>query len=273
MMHLTFIDGLYFSIVTNLTIGFGDTTAQTSVQRGVTCLQAAFGIVILGSAVRLIGEAVMENLEMGYRRRMHDYHHRRSHEKRADEAVRWREACETQLSAKGAPIWVPDVPNTGAHPAAGTAPEKGGKAAAPPRKVLNVAALDAVELKAAAQAANVPLEHFRGQPVWLEVDSASDSESALERVATASSHGTTVAVGGKDASAAHSPANLPRNSMWWARTYQRLAKAKGVSRNKDGHLEMHVDTIQALEIEEKRSVYLQVCMWCSRVGPRANIPG
>ena len=48
MMSLTFLNGLFFTIVTTLTIGFGDIVPVTPAQRFVVCLYAVFGIIILG---------------------------------------------------------------------------------------------------------------------------------------------------------------------------------------------------------------------------------
>lgn len=107
LMHLTFLDGLYFTLVTTLTIGFGDIHPNTPVQRVVICLYAAFGIVILGGAIRLISEAVVEGLEMGYMERLQKFKRERKARRREEkEDRRWRGAVEKKLVDLGFEVWV-----------------------------------------------------------------------------------------------------------------------------------------------------------------------
>ncbi|KAI0036228.1 hypothetical protein K488DRAFT_14494, partial [Vararia minispora EC-137] len=274
MMHLTFIDGLYFTIVTNLTIGFGDIVPQTAVERAITCLHAAFGIVILGSAVRLIGEAVIESLEIGYRLRVRDYRRRRrERQKEVREAARWRDACEARLSAKGAPVWIPagsygieglsvEMSSNGPFTTVSRIPHTPGGSEIPPQSrtppwrgmVLNVAALTGAELEDAARAANVPLARFLTRTVQLEVENAREDGHPPGRTSMESSRGTIVS----GQRSKRSWLSLPRSSMWWARTYHWLTMAKGQEGN-EAHLgRMYIDTVKALEIEEKRSLYLKL---------------
>jgi potassium channel subfamily K len=282
MMHLTFIDGLYFTIVTNLTIGFGDITPNSPVERGVTCLHAAFGIVILGSAVRLIGETVIESLEIGYRLRVREYRRRRrERQKWVRECARWRDACETRLSAKGVPVWVPAGPHgieglpveTGhEHPVVTLSSPRlpvGGNVPpphVPPLKagmLLNVAALDGAELEDAARAANVPLAHFLGRPMHLDTSNSRENSNSLGRAIDLGSQGSV----GRDSRGTKGKGwlSVPMGSMWWERTYHRLMAAKGTpGGNDDAHLaKMYVNTVKALEVEERRSLYLKVRVFLS----------
>jgi potassium channel subfamily K len=116
-MSLTFLNGLFFTIVTTLTIGFGDIVPVTPAQRFATCFYAVFGIIILGAAVRLTTEAVLEGIEVGYRRRLQGYRKRRSERKRERQKVRhWRTAVEERLVERGLDVWTPDKPLSPRHP-------------------------------------------------------------------------------------------------------------------------------------------------------------
>lgn len=115
LMHLTFLDGLYFTLVTTLTIGFGDIHPDTPVQRIVVCLYASFGIMILGGAIRLISEAVVEGLEMGYMERLQRFKRERKAKRREEkEDRRWRGVVEKKLMGLGFEVWVSDT-NPGQH--------------------------------------------------------------------------------------------------------------------------------------------------------------
>jgi potassium channel subfamily K len=110
-MSLSFVNGLYFTIVTTLTIGFGDIVPVTPAQRFIVCLYAVFGIIILGAAVRVTAEAVLEGLQVGYRRRIREFKTRRRERKNEREQVRrWRVAIEGRLIQRGLDVWTPDKP-------------------------------------------------------------------------------------------------------------------------------------------------------------------
>jgi len=110
-MSLSFVNGLFFTIVTTLTIGFGDIVPVTPAQRFVVCLYAVLGIIILGAAVRLTSEAVLEGLQVGYRRRIREFKNRRRGRKHERQQVRrWRVAVEERLVQRGLDVWTPDKP-------------------------------------------------------------------------------------------------------------------------------------------------------------------
>ncbi|KAH9032715.1 hypothetical protein EDB84DRAFT_1270536 [Lactarius hengduanensis] len=170
MMTLTFLNGLFFTIVTTLTIGFGDIVPVTPAQRVAVCIYAVFGIVILGAAVRLTTEAVLEGIEVGYRRRLQGYRKRRGERKREREQVRhWRAAVEKRLVERHLEVWTPDKPLT--PPALYEKPNlrrrgssfmRGPTFMTQPMR-LNMEALSTEELESAAQEAGVPLDEFIGR--------------------------------------------------------------------------------------------------------------
>ncbi|KAF8268326.1 hypothetical protein EI94DRAFT_1727948 [Lactarius quietus] len=168
MMSLTFLNGLFFTIVTTLTIGFGDIVPVTPTQRFVVCFYAVFGIIILGAGVRLTTEAVLEGIEVGYRRRMQGYRKRRMERKRQRHQVRrWRAAVEERLVERGLEVWTPDKPpsdpNKFVRPnvrhQGSNALIRGSNFLTQPMR-LNTEALSPEALESAAQEAGVPLEDF-----------------------------------------------------------------------------------------------------------------
>lgn len=171
MMSLTFLNGLYFTIVTTLTIGFGDIVPITTAQRVTTCIYAVFGIIILGAAVRLTSEAVLEDIEIGYRHRLQNYKKRRRERKREREQVRrWRAAVEKRLVERGLEVWTPDKPLSASALYERPKPQRQGSTfnirgptfmTQPMR--LNTEALSTEEQESAAQEAGVPLEDFIGR--------------------------------------------------------------------------------------------------------------
>jgi len=171
MMSLTFLDGLFFTIVTTLTIGFGDIVPVTPAQRAAVCAYAVFGIIILGAAVRLTTEAVLEGIEVGYRRRLQGYRKRRSDRKREREQVRhWRAAVEKRLVERGLEVWTPDKPPPSSTlygrpklPRRGSGFILRGSTFMTQPLRLNTEALPTEELESAAQEAGVPLEEFKGR--------------------------------------------------------------------------------------------------------------
>ncbi|KAI9507850.1 voltage-gated potassium channel [Russula earlei] len=164
-MSLTFLDGLFFTLVTTLTIGFGDIVPKTATQRVVVCLYAVFGIIILGSGVRLTSEAVLEGLQVGYRRRLKEYKMRRKARKHEREQVRrWRAAVEECLVERGLEVWTPDKPVL-ASSGPNTRPttlRRGSNFVSQPM-YLNTEALPRVVLESAAREAGVPPERFIGR--------------------------------------------------------------------------------------------------------------
>lgn len=162
MMNLTFINGLFFTIVTTLTIGFGDIVPVTPAQRFVVCFYAVFGIIILSAGIRLTSEAVLEGLQVGYRRRVREYKRRRREKKREREEVRrWRAAVEERLVYRGLAVWTPDNPTTPTLTRPATL--RRGSNLVAQAMYLNTEALPHHELEAAAREAGVPLNKFIGR--------------------------------------------------------------------------------------------------------------
>jgi Ion channel len=162
-MTLSFVNGLFFTVVTTLAIGFGDIVPVTAVQRVVVCLYAVLGIVILGSAVRLISVAVLEGLQVGYRRRIRVFKRRRRERKREREQVRrWRAAVEERLVERGLDVWTPDKPAFAAPQPPNVRPStlRRGSNFVPQAMYLNTEALPPDVLEDAAREAGVPPEKF-----------------------------------------------------------------------------------------------------------------
>ena len=185
LLHLSFIDGLYFTVVSIETIAFGDIVPTSTGARVWTCVYIVFGIINIGVAIVMCRETILEGLEIGYRRRMRDLRQRRRDAQRFREwETRWQRAVEFRLREAGEPVWVPDtrptrlrmaneVPNGGmlrrlpffkrvgatiTHTAAMTSMESvfGGWR----NHHLNVDALNAAQLEEAALEAGVPLDMF-----------------------------------------------------------------------------------------------------------------
>ena len=170
-MSLTFVNGLFFTIVTTLTIGFGDIVPVTPSQRVIVCLYAVLGIIVLGAAVRLTSEAVLEGLQVGYRRRLGEFRTRRKERKHERELVRrWRAAVEERLVQRGLDVWTPDKPSTSSpsststytHTTTNVRPStlRRGSTFVPQAMYLNTEALPPDVLEEAALEAGVPPEKF-----------------------------------------------------------------------------------------------------------------
>ncbi|KAI0689179.1 hypothetical protein BC835DRAFT_1370125 [Cytidiella melzeri] len=193
IMHLNFVDGLYFTVVTIETIGFGDIHPTDTGSRIFTCCYMAFGIINVGVAVAMTRETVLEGLELGYRKRLRMLRLRRHEARRFRRwEVRWRKAVEWRLKEADKPIWVPD--NRYSEEKVRFVGLGGGKEGSgevhyvrkwlesvglrrgsdgtrvphvrghPPGKHLNIDALSAQQLEAAALEAGVPLEMFLTMP-------------------------------------------------------------------------------------------------------------
>jgi potassium channel subfamily K, other eukaryote len=166
MMSLTFLNGLFFTVVTTLTIGFGDIVPKTSAQRIVVCLYAVFGIIILGAGVRLTTEAIIEGLEVGYRIRLREYRRQRRERKDEREQVRrWRATVEERLVERGLDVWTADKPTIGPSSALpNTRPTLSRRGTFGVQAMyLNTEALPPDVLESAAQEAGVPAEKFIGR--------------------------------------------------------------------------------------------------------------
>jgi len=175
-MSLTFVNGLFFTIVTTLTIGFGDIVPVTPSQRVIVCVYAVLGIIILGAAVRLTSEAVLEGLQVGYRRRIREFRTRRRERKHERQQVRrWRTAVEERLVERGLDVWTPEKPSTSASSPSSAftytnrntnvrpATLRRGSTFVPQALYLNTEALPPDVLEGAALEAGVAPEKFIGR--------------------------------------------------------------------------------------------------------------
>ena len=109
LLKLTFIDALYFTVVSIETIGFGDIHPQSTGAKIWTCFYVSGGVLNIGMAIAMCRESVMEGLEIGYRRRMREMRQRRREARRYRRwEARWQRAVEFRLREAGYPIWLPD---------------------------------------------------------------------------------------------------------------------------------------------------------------------
>ena len=110
ILDLSYINGLYFTVVSIETIGFGDIVPVSTGARVWTCLFISFGVITIGVAIAMCRETIMEGLEIGYRRRVHNFRERRRDARRFRRwEARWRHAVEFRLREKDEPVWVPDA--------------------------------------------------------------------------------------------------------------------------------------------------------------------
>ncbi|EIW74327.1 hypothetical protein CONPUDRAFT_160035 [Coniophora puteana RWD-64-598 SS2] len=109
LMELSFVNALFFAVVSIETVGFGDITPQTTGARIFTCLYSAFGIINVAVVVGLFRETVLEGLEVGYQRRLNGLRaRRRQGQVRKRAQARWREAVAWRLRNQGSRVWVRD---------------------------------------------------------------------------------------------------------------------------------------------------------------------
>jgi potassium channel subfamily K, other eukaryote len=109
LLHLSFVNALYFTVVTIETIGFGDIHPDSTASAVFICFYASFGILNLGLAVAMTRETVLEALQVSYRNRLKAVRARRKAARRRTRVEhRWREALQWRLREVGVPIWVKD---------------------------------------------------------------------------------------------------------------------------------------------------------------------
>lgn len=167
MLSLTFINGLYFTVTTIETIGFGDIVPDSTGSRVFVCFYAVFGIINIAVVIRMVQETVREGFHISYLRHLQEVRERRQaalRRKRAEK--RWRSAVIWRLREKGAPAWVREHSSQRPKSLLARATRKFFKAAEKiPRSIgrrrgmrLNLEALTHSQLEAAALEAGVPLD-------------------------------------------------------------------------------------------------------------------
>ncbi|KAH9917328.1 uncharacterized protein B0H18DRAFT_1123673 [Fomitopsis serialis] len=110
MLSLSYINGLYFTVVSIETIGFGDILPDSTGSRVWICFYIAFGIITLGTVITLCRDTVLEGLEIGYRKRLRQVRARRREARRFRRwQTRWRRAIEWRLRQQGSAVWVADA--------------------------------------------------------------------------------------------------------------------------------------------------------------------
>ncbi|KAH7910967.1 hypothetical protein BJ138DRAFT_1113619 [Hygrophoropsis aurantiaca] len=110
IMQLSFIDALFFTVISIETIGFGDIVPLSTGARIFVCIYSTLGIVNIAVVVGMFRETVMEGLEIGYRKRLRAIHQKRrtARQKKRIEG-RWRDAIEWRLRERHAPLWVQET--------------------------------------------------------------------------------------------------------------------------------------------------------------------
>ncbi|KAG8923317.1 hypothetical protein FRC02_011224 [Tulasnella sp. 418] len=107
VMDLTFQDGLYFTVVSIETIGFGDIAPNNTGSRVFAIFYNTFGIINVGLVVSTTRDTIVEAFENAYRKRRAEVARRR-HETRvlkANKKAR-RVAVENVLKEAGLPVYV-----------------------------------------------------------------------------------------------------------------------------------------------------------------------
>ncbi|KAJ8688704.1 Potassium channel, variant 3 [Pleurotus ostreatus] len=109
LLQLSFINALYFSVVTIETVGLGDITPETTGARVFVCFYAAFGVLNVALAVGQTRDTVLEALEVAYRKRLRNVGARRRERQRQVRVhQRWLDAITWRLNQMEQPVWVND---------------------------------------------------------------------------------------------------------------------------------------------------------------------
>ncbi|KIJ29275.1 hypothetical protein M422DRAFT_71237 [Sphaerobolus stellatus SS14] len=109
LLHLTFIDGLYFTIVSIETIGFGDIHPNSTGSRIFAMIYNSVGIINIGLAISTARETIIESFETSYRRRVSEVAAKRLEYKKHKERERARKmVMERMLHSAGLPLYIPD---------------------------------------------------------------------------------------------------------------------------------------------------------------------
>ena len=109
LIKLDFIDGLYFTVVSIETVGFGDITPKDTSSRVFMSFYIIFGVLSLGVAVGVARETIFEQLQISYQKRLARI--RQVYQERRNWRIwerKWKRAVEWRLRDINADIWVPD---------------------------------------------------------------------------------------------------------------------------------------------------------------------
>lgn len=109
LIGLDFINGLYFTVVSIETVGFGDIVPDNTSSRVFMCFYIVFGILNLGVAVGVARETIFEQLQISYRKRLAKIRQNyREHRRWRAWERKWKRAVEWRLKETPAEIWIPD---------------------------------------------------------------------------------------------------------------------------------------------------------------------
>ncbi|KAF8122573.1 hypothetical protein EV363DRAFT_1274492 [Boletus edulis] len=112
LLNLSFINGLYFTVVTIETIGFGDIVPKSAGSRVFICFYATVGIINIAFVVGYVRETVREGLDFGYRRRLLEIQERRRAARLRRRAEnRWIHAIIWRLRERHQHVWIPKNTN------------------------------------------------------------------------------------------------------------------------------------------------------------------
>lgn len=110
LINLDFINGLYFTVVSIETVGFGDIVPDDTASRVFMCFYIIFGIINLGVAVGVARETVFERLQISYQRRLAKIRHTHQEHRRWRVWERkWKRAVEWRLNEINAEVWITDL--------------------------------------------------------------------------------------------------------------------------------------------------------------------
>ena len=121
LMKLDFINGLYFTVVSIETIGFGDIVPSSTSARIFSALHSTVGILNLAVCVGICRDTVIESFEHTYRRRIREVveRHRVRKARRVVRRAR-NEAVRRALERNGLQVYVSRFVGVGGAGGAGT---------------------------------------------------------------------------------------------------------------------------------------------------------
>ena len=112
LLNLTFVNGLYFTVVTIETIGFGDIVPHSASSRIFVVSYGSLGLICVAFVVGYVRETVLEGLEFGCRSRLLAIQERRRAARlRRRIEKRWRHAIICRLRERHELVWIHKNPN------------------------------------------------------------------------------------------------------------------------------------------------------------------